>query len=443
MSSTISGAASTAVSTSDAATASAVRSLAVPLVLMFTLAAYAVLAVGYATRTPIWQNPDEPAHFNYIVQVAETGTLPVLQAGDWDSALLQRLKTGRLEATDSIAAIRYEAWQPPLYYVLVAPVYRLVDASDNMRQVLTLRLVDAAIGGMTLVVAFFAAREVLPGALAVAVPLAMAGVPMFTSIAASISADPLANLVAAGLLLVLLRTLRGDVLEARHAVALGAFAGLAVLVKLALVIFVPLTGAVVLYKARDRVRSAAAAAVAAGVVVVPWLVHQVTSYGWLDPLGTTRHALVTDQPRFPGLSAEYASSFLLISFHSFWAQFGWMAILAPTWLYATWAAISLLAVGGLLVRARKVRRIDTRWLLLGTTVIGAVFAYLGYNITFQQPQGRYVFTALVPLAVLAVLGWAEWMPPRARPISPMVCAAALLALNGYALLRVLGPGFRT
>ena len=86
--------------------------------------AYVALALGYAIRTPIWQNPDEPAHFNYVVHVAETATLPELQPGDWDSQLLERLKSGRLEPADSVAAIRYESWQPPLAYLLAAPVLR-------------------------------------------------------------------------------------------------------------------------------------------------------------------------------------------------------------------------------------------------------------------------------------------------------------------------------
>ena len=60
------------------------------------LVAYGVLAAGYATLTPIWQNPDEPAHYNYIAFVADTGGLPELKPGDWDSALLERLKNGTL-----------------------------------------------------------------------------------------------------------------------------------------------------------------------------------------------------------------------------------------------------------------------------------------------------------------------------------------------------------
>ena len=72
------------------------------LVVALALVAYVVLALGYAIRTPVWQNPDEPAHFNYVVHVAETGTLPELRPGDWDAQLLERLKSGRLEPADSL-----------------------------------------------------------------------------------------------------------------------------------------------------------------------------------------------------------------------------------------------------------------------------------------------------------------------------------------------------
>src|SRR5438128_10585173 len=89
-------------------------------ILGLTLAAYVVLGFGYAVLTPIWQNPDEPAHYNYVAFVAESGGLPVLQPGDWDSALLERLKNSRLQVGDSVETIRYEAWQPPRFYLAAA-----------------------------------------------------------------------------------------------------------------------------------------------------------------------------------------------------------------------------------------------------------------------------------------------------------------------------------
>ena len=37
------------------------------------LIGYGVLVTRYATRTPDWQAPDEPAHVNYVRQIADEG----------------------------------------------------------------------------------------------------------------------------------------------------------------------------------------------------------------------------------------------------------------------------------------------------------------------------------------------------------------------------------
>jgi hypothetical protein len=379
------------------------------LILGLALAAYSVLALGYAVRTPLWQNPDEPAHFNYALYVARTGGLPELRPGDWDSELLKRLQNGRLSPTDAIDSIRYESWQPPLYYMLASPLL-LIGPSDPPTQVLRLRLFGVLLGGLTLVVAYVTARRLLPEP--ALVPLTMAGIPMFTAVSASVSADPLANLLAALLLLAVVTTSR--------TAYLGVLLGLGMITKLALGIFVPLV-------AWRNWR----ALIIAGLVSLPWLVHQVTTYGWTDPLAIARHnAVVADQPRFPGLSGEYAMQFLTISFHSFWAQFGWMAIPAPDWLYWLFGVLVIAAVAGLLRRGSILR--EESWRIVLVTVVLAFVAFLGYNTAFTQFQGRYLFTALVPICLLLVRGWG---------IGAYGAAGVLVVLNAYALLRVLVPGF--
>jgi len=453
-----------------------------------TLVAYAALAFGYATLTPIWQNPDEPAHYNYVAYVAQTGGLPVLQPGDWDSALLERLKNGQLLPGDSIASIRYEAWQPPLFYVAAAPLFRIGPVDDPAALVFRLRALDVAFGALTLAVAYLIAREVLPLQLALAVPLAIAGVPMFTAVSAAISADPLANLLAAGLLLVLVRRVRGGhdadgfpnpshpggsavptddpptirTVKAapggsdldssrpagghraggwRWAVGTGLLLGLGLLTKLALGIFVPLALLVVAFRSARPVRDSVLVLAALGLVMAPWLVHQVSAYGWADPLATSRHAaVVLDQPRFPGLSLGYLASFVTISFHSFWAQFGWMGVVAPPRLYWTWGLLTVVALGGLGMERRRLRA-EPAWQLVLATLGAATVGYIAYNLAFEQPQGRYLFTALVPIAMLLVVGWAAWMPRRARGWGLGLVGLGLVGLNAYALLRVLVPGF--
>jgi hypothetical protein len=49
------------------------------LVLLALLLAYGLLAFLYATQTPDWQVPDEPAHYNYTRQVAEDASKVTFQ----------------------------------------------------------------------------------------------------------------------------------------------------------------------------------------------------------------------------------------------------------------------------------------------------------------------------------------------------------------------------
>ena len=59
-------------------------------------------------------------------------------------------------------------------------------------------------------------------------------------------------------------------------------------------------------------------------------------------------------------------------------------------------------------------------------------AYLWYNTQFVQHQGRYLFSALVPIGVAATLGWREVLR-RERAwlvVAAMLLVAAALRLAG-------------
>jgi hypothetical protein len=90
--------------------------------LLLILSVYVLLAALYAVFTPKWQAPDEPAHFNYIRAIGDTGALPVLQKGDYDQNYLEQIKAAKFPASMSVDAIRYESYQPPLYYIAAMPI---------------------------------------------------------------------------------------------------------------------------------------------------------------------------------------------------------------------------------------------------------------------------------------------------------------------------------
>src|SRR5690348_2371298 len=99
------------------------------LALYVILLAYIGLGTLYAVRTPAWQVPDEPAHYNYIGAIVEQHALPVLQAGDYDEAYLNQLKSQLFPPNLPVSGIRYEGWQPPLYYLLAAPIFAATGGS--------------------------------------------------------------------------------------------------------------------------------------------------------------------------------------------------------------------------------------------------------------------------------------------------------------------------
>ena len=82
--------------------------------LIAVLIGYVALAVIYSVSTPIFEPPDEVFHFPLIDHIADTGSLPVQ-----DPAIE--------------TAWHQEGSQPPLYYLLSAPLVRLIDRGDLPR----------------------------------------------------------------------------------------------------------------------------------------------------------------------------------------------------------------------------------------------------------------------------------------------------------------------
>ena len=124
--------------------------------------AYCALVWLYALNTPPWEVPDEPAHFNYVRLIVEQAALPVLQAGDYDLVYLESIKARKFPAEMSIAPIRYESHQPPLYYLLAVPFYEFDRDAALNTQLLGLRLYSALWGVVLLALIYRIAALLLP-----------------------------------------------------------------------------------------------------------------------------------------------------------------------------------------------------------------------------------------------------------------------------------------
>src|SRR5512136_1914849 len=196
--------------------------------LLLILVAYLVVGGLYAVVTPAWQAPDEPAHYNYVRSLAEEGRLPVLRPGDYPAAYLEQIKSAHFPPAMSIDSIRYESWQPPLYYTLAMPIYWLARGA-----LLPLRLLSVLLGAGLVVAAYAVALTVYPGdtRLALGTAAFVAFVPMHLAMTASVNNDTLADLLLA---LVMLRLMRWARAANRHPYDLaitGVLLGLGLITK--------------------------------------------------------------------------------------------------------------------------------------------------------------------------------------------------------------------
>ncbi len=435
---------------------------------------YVIVAALYAVRTPIWQAPDEPAHFNYIRAIGDTGALPILQPGDYDQDYLEQIKARKFPAGMSIDAIRYESYQPPLYYLSAVPVYLAARAGGLDAQVLALRLYSVLLGVIVLFLAWTVVREVFPGD--ALMPLATAGlmatIPMHVAVTASISNDTAAELVVAALLLLAVRRAKNTVSDRRFVVLGGILFGAALLIKSTAYA----TGGVLLVAA-ELVRELLCAAPGKGdarrwqaplarlvvlflvalAIAAPMFIRNVLTYGPADPLGMGRHdAIVVGQPTTAEMIAQYGLAhilfdFLAVTFKSFWAQFGWMGVLVNDRIYVVLFVLSGLGLYGLgLYAARILRRRDEltseQWAGLGLLVLLAlvgVVDYVGYQFKFFQLQGRYLFPAIIPIAFLLAAGWRELIARSYVRLTFALLYVALVGLDIASLFLYIIPQLKT
>jgi len=423
---------------------------------VLVLVGYLALGAGYVVRTPLWQAPDEPAHFNYALALAQGQGFPVLEAGDWDQAYLERLKSSKFPPNLSVSTLRYESHQPPLYYMVAAGVLRLVPPLSVADQVKALRLLSVAWGGITLLLAFTAVYALFPRLpwLAVATAGFIAFLPQHTAMSAAVGNDSLAVLLATAVLAWLL--LQGAPAAAqptwRNALVPGLLLGAVILTKVTLYSLLGLVpAALLLWGGRRGFANALDLALRitliAAIVGGWWLVRNMMVYGPFDPLGLVRHELVVvGQPRLAALDLAAAQHFVTTTFRSFWAQIGWMAVPARAEAYMLLLGITLFSSAGLLLFTGRslfgrsdLTPAQRRGLtLLALWVVVVAGQMVAYNLQYIQPQGRYLFPALLPIALGFVLGWRELLSPRYAP-AVVALLLAFLALFDLQVLWQLVP----
>lgn len=448
--------------------------------------AYFVIGSLFALRTPAWQNPDEPAHYNYTRQLVRSGSIPIIEPGDWVAGLVP---IGPNVKDVPVDRMTYEDHQPPLFYLLSAPVFIITGG-----QLVALRLFALLIGAFMVVFAYFTVVTIFPAHLYLAAFAAtfIALLPQHLAIMAGYNNDALSEALLALVVLLSVRlVLRRDVLTTRHLVVLAIAVGLCFVTKAQAYLALPVALIGVFLATRrtatndiiDTTDTPDTPNVLSSILLVlglsaliglPWWVRSIGLYGRADFLGLQRHnEVVVGQPTTAEWLAEYGlagvlSRLLQTTFQSFWGQFGWMSIPLDRRIYLALLAFTLVSAALFLawwVHGRAVRRrlsnqepvragedLYSPYLLLtaqqsraltllACLALFTMLAYAWYNLQFVQHQGRYLYPALIPIATAFALGWG-FLFSRREAIGRwlwLFLMLGLAALDAYLLFRVILP----
>lgn len=369
----------------------------------------------------------------------------------------------------------------PLYYSLLIPGYAL-GRGRVFTALFWMRLTSALLGAIVVLAAFLTIRELVPSqpTLAVAAGLLIAFQPMFSFMAGAVNNDNGVNAMAALAVYLTIRVLRrGPTL--RVGIALGLVLGLLPLMKgTGLELFPPIALALLASLVQRRSRAAllgvAATAMALVLVTGVWALfahhfgRSVIPAPGAVPIvggsggsgagvfaGLPAKLLYLAEVFVPGL--PFATHHFVGRFWPFhaiyiergFAAFGWVADFFPRWVYQV--VLWTMTTCGVLAGAMTVRRwavVRRYWreaafllLVIVAVIAGVEFAY--YAATprpayLTPEQGRYAFTAMVPLAGIALCGLLAFKR-RVAMAGASVLVGAMIAFGAASHLLYLANNF--
>jgi hypothetical protein len=444
---------------------------------VFFVIVSAVLA-AWALAVPVFEAPDEPAHWQFARYLHDHWALPIYQPGFEEGyspplyylALAPIAVPSRLPST---VVVNDVAGQP----VSLAPPRRFLNSDRDLAwywPVVVARLLTAAMALLTVWIVYRTAAGVTDWRGGLTAAAIVAFLPQFSFRMVTVSNDAPVTMFGAVITWACVRLLQRGFTWQRGVGAALALACAYLSKASATVLIAPLALALVEAPAAATATSTAAPSpstwtstsliarvtrltvlLVALAIVLPWTLRNVRLYG--DPFVEHARSVVgSDQLTYRSLFSTYFLwHFPVVLTASFTGLFGWENVPLPTWAYAALRAFWVILLGGL-IRGWFARTVDRRLVrVLALTVLALIGFVVYLNLSFTAPQGRFLLPALPALALLAVLGLRSLPLPasvagRAHAILPVglgvfnVWCLAFVLMPAYypALARDVAPGVR-
>ena len=453
--------------------------------LILLLAIFLAKGVIISFVHPPFTGHDEVAHYAYLRFVAEENRIPVIP--DWTQWEETWKATGRethdqlpkelwkycrfttkewsLDCSMKSAPTAftlgprrgpmgwvYTANHPPLYYLVMTPVYWLTEGGSPESQLYVLRLAAIPFGLLTVLFAYLTVRTLFPRDqfLAMMVPAFVVFQPQIAYEAAMLNNDILAIACTSAVIYYLSVGLKHR-FPLRICLLIGFSFGLAMLAKNTSVV----SGVVIAFAMilglglrnwRAWLPKGTLTAAVAALLIWPWFLYMYRTYG-----DFTAFARISElqhwnyrSGRTPSIWDQLSSrNFIWSRWHETWGAFGWRLIYLSSDLMRVILWVTLIGTIGIGVwslrfwrvqqpilheddparaaalraRAESIFALD-RWqvvgiLTMGVTCLVSYYAILQFGTTFSLTQARYYFPAIVPAAILLMLGFRALFPEPA------------------------------
>ncbi|MBL8094379.1 MAG: hypothetical protein JNL73_09435 [Anaerolineales bacterium] len=431
--------------------------------LLALLAARFAVGVAVALSVPPWESYDEPGHFQYARYVAVNGHL--LTPGDPDAERI------------------WSRFQPPLYYVLIAPLMAFFDlgeqpiepirnpyftggesglnyavaASDpspaersQLAALQAARLLGVGLSTLSLLFVYQAARRLWPGRPWQA--LSAAGLfgfwPQYVFLGSMLTNDLLITALGAPLVYLVVRISQTGV-TFRNAGWLALLTAAAILTKLnGLAFLVPAGLAVMLSLARARKGAIPGRVIAlfGGLIILTLAALSNLEFVTGQVLKLETLTRFWSNVSTSGISLTDLAYSLVYSAQTFLASFGWGNVEAWPWVYPLYAGILALSGLGLAValwRGRGSSAHPLPGLFLSFLLLPCLFG-MALALTIAQGDrylvvGRYVMPALAPLVLVLIAGWSELWTERWRARATTALMLMLAGISAGIPFGILAP----
>jgi 4-amino-4-deoxy-L-arabinose transferase-like glycosyltransferase len=355
---------------------------------------------------------------------------------------------------------QYAANHPPLYYLLMAPIYKSTESASPTTQLYLMRAASIPFGLAVVLLAYAMVRTLFPRDqfLGITVPAFVAFQPQVSYEGAMLNND-IASIAVFSLVLYLLVVGLKRGFSYRLTAAIGLTVGVGLLFKSTTLMLLPLVAlalilGVGLKNILGWVRRGALVAGIAALVAWPWYLFLYQTYGnfsALDQIADNQYALTYPGQNKPTiLDLFWNADFAAFRWHETWGEFGWRLIQYDnTFLWAIGipcivATVGLLGyLGAIAVSWRPneprgggfagVRSLES-WQVasIGVILLAGLIAYaamLEFGTRFSLTQARYFFPAINAYALLLMLGLRAILPEGWRRYGQAAVVAALILLN--------------